>query len=332
MDMRTYFVPGLALAALCAGLISCQKQADLTAGSASPAAGGAKATSLTVGLQPVITWWEGGGDIPYNFTPSNPPLSETGSIGFSINNKGYIMDGQFPMTNGNYIWLQALWMFDPATQSWSKQSMASDLYLTGTESLFVIGDNAYVVTGNQLWQYNQPSNQWTQKHDFPGVPRLAGSAFAINGKGYFGLGDETNSEVKDWWQYDPASDSWTQLHDFAGEPRDWACTFSLNGKGYVLFGNNYKTVWLYDPATDTWTKKQNCPAPGMMAPATATIGGVVVGLMTDGNDVWEYNPTTDGWSDQGAIYGGPRNGPAGFVIGDSYFLCNLSVDVYNWSR
>jgi N-acetylneuraminic acid mutarotase len=171
-------------------------------------------STLVVGPPPVITWWANGGV------------------------KGYVMDGQFPMTNGNYIWLQALWMFDPASQSWSKQSMASAPYLTGTESLFVIGDNAYVVTGNQVWQYNQPSNQWTQKNNFPGAPRLTGSAVAINGKGYFGLGDETNGVLKDWWQY--------------------------------------------DPATDTWTKKQNCPASGMAAPATATIGGVVMGLMTDG--------------------------------------------------
>jgi len=320
---------GALAAILCS---ACQKEGVNPATSTA----GLTKSALTVGVVPVLTWWTSGGDIPYNFKPGNPPLSETGSIGFTINNKGYVMDGQFPMTNGNYIWLQALWMFDPATQSWSKQSMASDLFLIGTESLFVIGDNAYVVTGNQVWQYNQPSNQWTQKHDFPGAPRLAGSAVAIDGKGYFGLGSETNGDVKDWWQYDPAGDSWTRLHDFAGEPRDWAQTFSLSGKGYVLFGGDntiqYRTVWQYDPITDTWTRRQNCPAGGMTAGATATIGGVAVGLITDGANVWEYNPATDGWSEEGPIAGGPRVGPAGFVVGNSYFLCNISVDVYNWSR
>src|ERR1700722_1628903 len=202
---------GLAVASvLSLGLNACQKEGM----QAASVDGVTTKSALTVGPPPVITWWANGGVIPYNFKPGNPPLGEIGSIGFTINNKGYVMDGQFPMTNGNYIWLQALWMFDPASQSWSKQSMASAPYLTGTESLFVIGDNAYVVTGNQVWQYNQPSNQWTQKHDFPGAPRLIGSAVAINGKGYFGLGDETNGVLKDWWQYDPASDNWIQLNDF----------------------------------------------------------------------------------------------------------------------
>jgi len=229
-------------------------------------------------------------------------------------------------------------MFDPTTQSWSKQSGNSNFYLNNSEEVFVIGDNAYVLVDNHVWQYNQPSNQWTQKQNFPGTSRFGGTAIAVNGKGYLGLGTSEPDflDLKDWWQYDPGSDSWTQKHDFGGDARDDAGAFSIDGKGYVLFGFHngtaFKTVWQYDPVTDGWTKKQNCPASAQSAPASAVIGGVDVGLMTDGNDLWEYNPATDSWSDQGAVLGGYRQWPAGFVIGDSYFLANLSVVAYNWSR
>src|SRR5674476_1180928 len=48
---------------------------------------------------------------------------------------------------------------------------------------FVVNDTAYIGTGydgnvrlNDLWQYDAVKNFWTQKADFPGVPRSSAVA------------------------------------------------------------------------------------------------------------------------------------------------------------
>lgn len=338
MKITEFFSRWLVIATLIAiGLCSCQKDGLQQ----STSSGGLMKTDLTVGLPPVITFWDSVARIPYTAYPGDPPAGEVYSVGFSINNKGFVLGGMLNTESGEYDHVPDLWMYDLTTHAWSKQAPYPGNYgfLVG-EQVFVIGDNAYVIQDNSVWQYNQPSNQWTLKHAFPGIDRIWGTAMAINGKGYLGLGFDVTgnpSHLKDWWQYDPASDSWMEKNNFAGESRDGAGGFSIDGKGYVLLGwsnNNtsFNTVWKYDPTADSWTKKQNCPASVSWAPATATIGGIDYGLMTDGSHLWQYNPASDNWSNQGAIYGGYRFEPAGFVIGNGYMLVNISAVSYTWSR
>ncbi len=337
MKITTFFSRGLVIATLTAiGLCSCQKEGLQQ----STSSGGLMKTDLTVGLPPVITWWANVAPIPYTFYPGDPPADEEYSVGFSINNKGFILGGMVNFEKGESDHVPDLWMYDPVTQDWIKQAPYPGNYVgLVDEQVFVIGDNAYVIQDNSVWQYNQPSNQWMLKHAFPGLDRISGTAIAINGKGYVGLGFGVTgnpTDLKDWWQYDPATDSWTQKNNFGGEAREQAAGFSIDGRGYVVLGThngtNFKTVWQYDPTADSWTKKQNCPASVSWAPATATIGGIDYGLMTDGSYLWQYNPASDKWSNQGAIYGGYRYGPTGFVIGHSYLLANLKVVAYNWSK
>ena len=336
MKITTFFPRGLVIATLTAiGLCSCQKEGL----SPSTFSGGLTKTDLSVGLPPVITWWGKVAPIPYTGLPNDPVQSAGRSLGFSINNKGFVVGALLETVMGYLFAVPDLWMYDPATKAWIKQAPYPGDYVhfLGAQ-VFVIGDNAYVIQDNSVWQYNQPSNQWTLKNAFPALARTGGTAMAINGKGYFGLGFDEGSRtyMKDWWKYDPATDSWMEKNNFAGEARDGAGGFSIDGKGYVLLGwsNNtsFRTVWQYNPTADSWTKKQNCPASVSLAPVTATIGGIDYGLMTDGSHLWQYNPSGDNWYDQGAIYGGSLYEPVGFVIGDSYLLADLSVVAYNWSR
>jgi N-acetylneuraminic acid mutarotase len=73
--------------------------------------------------------------------------------------------------------------------------------------------------------------------------------------------------------------------------------------------------------------------------ANGTIDGVDVGFVAGGdnddvafNDMWEYNPATDSWGQLPNILGGARTTAAGFVIGRSLFMANISVSVLNWSK
>lgn len=64
--------------------------------------------------------------------------------------------------------------------------------------------NGQVLREN-FWEYDPVVDQWTNKEDIGGGLRLFGQGFAINGKGYIGLGTgETSDKVKrDFWEYAP---------------------------------------------------------------------------------------------------------------------------------
>ncbi len=232
---------------------------------------------------------ERGTDPVYGWYPNDPPEGELYSAGLTINNKGFVLGGMLNTQRGLADHVPDLWMFDPATQAWSKQApYPGNAGLLVGEQVFVIGDNAYVMQDNVLWQYNQPLNQWTPKAAFPGEARFYGTAMTINGEGYLGLGvdDNTITALKDWWQYDPVGDHWTRMHDFGGEAREEAVGFSIDGKGYVCWGTNsqgtiLRPVWQYDPVADSWTKKQNCPTAEAFGAVNAT-GGIACGI----NDRW----------------------------------------------
>jgi N-acetylneuraminic acid mutarotase len=255
------------------------------------------------------------------------------------------------MTGG--IYGNDLWQFDPITHFWTKKAPFPGGFAAEGVA-FVIGDNAYVVIRNAAWQYNQPADQWTQKASLPGVSRLGGSGFAINGKGYVGLGyDEVTTALQnDWWQYDPATDQWTSKQKFPGTRVEAATSFAVDGKGYVIGGRHYgngkvsysAAVWQYHPVADSWTQKANFPgmARESAVGASGTIDGMDFGFVAGGdpgtalvpfdNDCWEYNPATDAWGQVSNMPGERNPAPAGFVIGRSLFIANVSVVVLNWSK
>jgi N-acetylneuraminic acid mutarotase len=290
--------------------------------------------------EPAITWWSGVAPMPYKpSNPNDPLVAENYSVGFSINNKCFVLGGVLFMQSGATEHIPDLWMFDPASQSWTKKAPypGNDQNLIN-EAAFIIGDNAYFIVNTTVWQYNQPANKWTKKTSFPSSPRILGAAMAINGKGYFGLGFSTQFQVdlNDWWQYDPASDQWTFLTPFENGTRESAGTFVIGGKGYLCFGktvsSSFKDLWQYDPVADTWTQKHSYTGNGgpVEAADSARINGVDLGLVAVDDALWEYNPSTNSWGTAGALKGGSTS--AGFVLGHSFFVAGLSVAAFNWSK
>jgi len=85
-------------------------------------------------------------------------------------------------------------------------------------SAFSICKKGFVGTGsavqgggsvNDLWQWDQSTNIWTQKANFGGTPREHAVGFAINGKGYLGTGAYYGTGFfnlyNDLWEYTPDS-------------------------------------------------------------------------------------------------------------------------------
>ena len=82
---------------------------------------------------------------------------------------------------------------------------------------FSINNFGYIIktNTNEVWQYNQSTDTWLQKGNFPGTEKYnIPIAFSFEGKGYYGLGKDVDSEnLSDLWEYNPIDDSWIQLTD-----------------------------------------------------------------------------------------------------------------------
>ena len=179
--------------------------------------------------------------------------------------------------------------------------------------IFNINDTVFVGTGlgnasnviyKDFWKYSLDKRYWTQIADFAGGARNSGVGFAVNGKGYVGLGNDVNANyLKDMWQYDPGN-GWTRKNDFGGTARINAIAFAINGKGYVATGydNNFlKDNWQYDPGSDTWTQKAGIAGAKRSEASVFIINNqaYVVSGNNNGaalNDLEVYDPSSDMWT------------------------------------
>ncbi|MFZ4683963.1 MAG: T9SS type A sorting domain-containing protein [Terrimicrobiaceae bacterium] len=106
------------------------------------------------------------------------------------------------------------------------------------------------------------AQNWNQKSDFPGSPRMQGIAFSIANNGYYGMGRGDAGFLQDIWKYTPQTDTWEQVASFPGVGRTGAAVAVINGKAYVGLGfanNTFYDDWYeYNPLSNTWTKKSSC--------------------------------------------------------------------------
>lgn len=180
-----------------------------------------------------------------------PSTGSDGAIGFSIGNKGYAGMGYTGM------WCE----YDPAQNLWTPKQMCPVSISYGAS--FVIDTLGYVTAGSYafpcpLFAYSPALNQWIGKAAFPGQARFGPTGFAINHKGYVGIGcDYGYNDFKDFFQYNPDSDTWDSLPEFPGSRRHYVPGFNIGNKGYCgtgTNGTNLKDVWEfynYIPFSDT---------------------------------------------------------------------------------
>jgi hypothetical protein len=117
----------------------------------------------------------------------NLPLKRAYSQGFTLGNKGYVVNGTYPDDLG---YLRGLVEYDPATDRWTSKSLMPG---EGRESptVFVIDGVAYAGGGRDpdldpmtdFYRYNLSTDSWTRMADIPAVDCKKGM-FSLNGKGY----------------------------------------------------------------------------------------------------------------------------------------------------
>ncbi|HEY4787113.1 MAG TPA: choice-of-anchor tandem repeat GloVer-containing protein, partial [Bacteroidales bacterium] len=173
-----------------------------------------------------------------------------------------------------------------------------------------------------FWEYDQATDTWTQKADFPGDGRSGAGSFLIANKIYVGLGYNISGNLADFWEYDIATNVWTKKADFPGGARSSGICFTIGNKGYFGGGtipyNSFQDLWEYDPVTDHWTKKTDLPG----ASTSWRIGfslenkGYVV---VDNKEVYEYDQVENSWVRK-ADYTGPEKFGAVFTINNKAYL------------
>ena len=214
------------------------------------------------------------------------------AVAFTIGDKGYVGTGinTVTATEAGATKLSDLWEYDPAMNSWTAKAPfpaygGIGVYFT---TAFTVGVNAYLVGGkmdpnyysNQTWEYNSILDTWTQKVNFPAGVRYQLSSFALNGKGYAGLGTDQDLYRKDWWEYKPVTNQWVQKTDLPASERANATTFTIGSRGFVCMGTN---------------------------------GGVL-------GDLWEYNEATNSWNVRASYGGSARKGAVAMVINNMAYV------------
>lgn len=249
------------------------------------------------------------------------------AIVFVINNIAYVGAGcaEGPINND-----YEFWAYDPSADEWSEK--ANVPIYTFTVYGFSIDQYGYTIGSlNEFWRYDPVSDLWMQKNDFPGPVRHSGAiTFSLNGKGYYGLGENDQSILKDIWEYDPVSDQWTQKNDFPTCKRA-ALALVINNQAYIGFGNTdtllvTKDFWKYDQLPDMWIKKCDFPgtarqfATGFSINDKGYAGTGVDENWNFTNDFWEYDPMLDHWIQIPNLSGHTRQAAVGFSINNKGYV------------
>jgi hypothetical protein len=260
-------------------------------------------------------------------------------ISFAVGNNGYIA---IPCSIWDPCSAQGgqFWAYYPQGNRWIQLQDHPSLAFESPS--FVIGGNAYVISGTEVWQYTPTLDRWTRKGDIPGTDKRGAFSFSVNGVGYIGGGYYNKCAL---WQYNLGNDRWTPKNNIPvleyGLNDPLACSiqgiaFTNGTTAYVTGTNSY--FWAYSPSTDTWATKAYVNAVYGQAFSIGTNGYV---FNTFGA-LYKYDAAGDQWIAAGSAYSGTTMCyPAGFAIGSSLYVgvgglfagntCNLNV-VNQWWR
>jgi gliding motility-associated-like protein len=184
------------------------------------------------------------------------------AIAFSIADKGYIGSGW----NGS-VNFDDFWEWDQATNTWTQKANIPGPKRDNPVA-FSIANKGYVGTGNDeippykffedFWEWDQATNIWSQKANFPGGKRTNAFGYSIGNYGYVGMGNDSNfiNKINDLWRFFPFTNTWKQMASFPGGTRGLPIGFSIGCQGF--FGTGWDTLqaphddyWEYYPDTIT---------------------------------------------------------------------------------
>jgi N-acetylneuraminic acid mutarotase len=210
----------------------------------------------------------------------------------------------------------------------------------------MIGGDFYVTCSDKgFWKYDTKNNEWTSRKETT-YDRGHTTGLAVNGKGYYGLGEMSGNRYRDILEYDPAKDQWTKI---AEAPFQYTRNgfFAVGDNIYFLVGafdsysvSDTRGFYKFNITTRTWTRLKDFPGKANMDTFGFSIGsrGYVVagwynenGGSTFTNEVWEYTPLYDEW-ERKADYPNAIIGLAGCSVGEkAYVGCGSRFSGYSYT-
>lgn len=114
---------------------------------------------------------------------------------------------------------------------------------------------------NEVWAYNENTDTWIQKTDFP-VSQYGGIAVTIGNNVYAGLGrNTTNVGNTQLWRSSGSLTTWILEPSSSVLSGNVLAATVLNGKIYMIdrASNSRYFIHEYDPATQVWKRKSELP-------------------------------------------------------------------------
>jgi len=228
---------------------------------------------------------------------------------------------------------------------------------------FVIGDKAYVGTGNNdftyyndLYAFSGESGVWSYCANLPSKAKARSKAFAFasEGKGYVGTGYDGLDWLDDFYGYDPVTNTWTEKFQREAYPSKIAnaVAFGVGKTGYVGFGeygkNSKKAFYEYDlqrdlhPTISAWQQTNLFPGVAREGAVAFVIkvrsinrAFIACGKSYDIEtkkytylkDMWMYDPENGSWSQRAEIPGAGRSGAFAFSIDDEGYIGTGETEV-----
>lgn len=269
-----------------------------------------------------------------------------GSIGFAINNMGYLGAGTASSTNScnnNQVgcFLNEFYQYNPSTDSWTVKASLPTAFNFGVG--ISVNGKGYAGTGESAnglnlrfasaswYEYDPVTNIWTSKQNFANNPTTSGISFSsvtAIGNDIYMFGGQIiagGRNFDDLLKYNTVNNTWSIVDAELGRNRERASGFFLNGKVYIGGGEDSEGLndfWEYDGATDNWLQKANMPTIHCDR-AVAEVGskGYFVGGFSDNilnttanpeanksDALEEYNPATNTWTAKAPYPAGKRHG------------------------
>jgi N-acetylneuraminic acid mutarotase len=242
-----------------------------------------------------------------------PGITRYNQSGFSLGRVAYICLGSDATTYFN-----DLWQYDGNSNSWVQKASFPGIARYGAVAIGVdnkayVGLGQYYYNGTitdyftDFYEYDQFTNTWAQKTDFPGQARYSAFTFYVDGKIYVVGGRSTDppwvtwTYLRDMYAYDIATDTWTQKTSYPGAGSCMFGGFVLGQYAYMGTGydglSNFTDFWKYDPQTDSWLQLANFPGLARRASMYLSIGstgylGCGRGDTYDLHDFWKYEEPT----------------------------------------
>jgi N-acetylneuraminic acid mutarotase len=121
--------------------------------------------------------------------------------GFVIGEKRVYLGAGFAQNIGQLDF----WEYFPALDIWKERASLANNSNPGHSGFFAIGSKGYAGGNGQLWIYDQSTEAWIQKADFPGI-MYSGVGFSLFEQfGYIGVGNYPNGSANStaFYRYTP---------------------------------------------------------------------------------------------------------------------------------